>query len=262
MIAREGTVVNAKPGALTAATPGVTGAIIIEAVFSALSQALPQCAIASYARLAGSGTPVGIDPRTNELYVYTSFCTAGGAGAVYGYDGYQCCCDPGTLGVVSKTDAEEEMVRFPWRIQRYEFLADSPAAGKWRGAPGIWWEAVNEGENCVSIGGACNGWRVPGRGQLGGHSTPLNKCYIQRGNEQIEIENPHEACPFNTEDLVVSLSGGGAGVGPPEERDPEAVRMDVKNELVSLKAARDIYKVVLEPDTLEIDYEATKKLRE
>jgi len=47
----------------------------------------------------------------------------------------------------------------------------------------------------------------------------------------------------------------------PGERDPEAVRMDVRNELVSLEAARDIYKVVLEPDTLEIDYDATQSLR-
>jgi hypothetical protein len=37
--------------------------------------------------------------------------------------------------------------------------------------------------------------------------------------------------------------------------------MDVKNELVSVKAARDIYKVVLDPDNLEIDYKATQSLR-
>ena len=50
-------------------------------------------------------------------------------------------------------------------------------------------------------------------------------------------------------------------MGSPAERDPEAVRMDVKNDLVSVKAARDIYRVVLEPDTLDIDHEATQKLR-
>ena len=37
--------------------------------------------------------------------------------------------------------------------------------------------------------------------------------------------------------------------------------MDVKNELVSLEAARNIYKVVLNPDTLEIDNAATQSLR-
>jgi len=48
---------------------------------------------------------------------------------VTGYDGYQCMCDVGTLGVVGKTDAEEEMARFPWHIYQYEFSTDSHGAG-------------------------------------------------------------------------------------------------------------------------------------
>jgi N-methylhydantoinase B len=261
VIAREGSFLNARPGALTAATPAVTGALIVEAVMSALSQVLPDRAIASYARLAGVGTPVGTDPRTNQLYVYDQFCSAGGAGAVSGFDGYQCCCEMGTLGVVSKTDAEEEMVRFPWRTRRYEFLTDSPGAGKWRGAPGIWWESVNEGFDCITIGGACSGWKVQSKGQQGGQPTPFNRTYILRGSEKIDISNAHVSHQLKAGDVLSSRGGGGAGVGPAEERDPEAVKMDVKNELVSLKAARDIYKVVLDPVTLEIDREATKSLR-
>ena len=261
VIAREGTVLNARPGALTAATPGATGTLIIECVLSALSQALPERAIAPYGRLTGPGQKVGIDPRTNELYVYTSFSSIGGAGAVYGYDGYQCCCELSTLGVVSKTDAEEEMVRFPWRIQRYEFATDSPGAGRWRGAPGILLEGVNEGIDCVTIGGASSGWRVQGKGQLGGSPTPRNKHYIVRGNKKIPLGNPHVVHELKAGDTLVSHGGGGAGVGPAEERDPDAVRMDVKNELVSIKAAKDVYKVVLDPDTLKIDNKATQRLR-
>ena len=55
--------------------------------------------------------------------------------------------------------------------------------------------------------------------------------------------------------------GAGDGVGNPEDRDPEAVRMDVKNNLVSLEMARDVYKVVLDPNTCDIIQEATQKLR-
>jgi N-methylhydantoinase B len=166
-----------------------------------------------------------------------------------------------TLGVVSKTDAEEEMVRFPWKIRRYEFLADSPGAGKWRGAPGIAWEAVNEGADCVVNGSTCMGWRIGGKGQQNGQPTPLNKAYIVHGNETIDIAKAHGIRPLKAGDVIINQSGGGAGVGRPEERDPEAVRMDVKNELVSLKAARDIYKVILNPDTLEIDQTATRLAR-
>ncbi len=261
VIAREGTVVNPNPGALTAAAPSSTGALVNQCVLSVLSQALPHRAIAPYGKLATPMMPVGIDPRTNQLYVYVSFCAVGGAGAVYGYDGYQCASIGDTLGVVSKADVEEEMVRFPWAVKRCEFLTDSAGAGKWRGAPGMWWEGINEGRDCASTAGAGDGYQTQAEGQQGGHPTPLNKAYILRGNEKIEITHPHGKQILKARDVIVSLGGGGAGVGPPEERDPEAVRMDVKNGLVSIRAARDIYKVVLDPDTLEIDYEATKKTR-
>jgi N-methylhydantoinase B len=261
IIAREGTVVNAKPGALTAQTPGVTGGLVIEAVVSALSQALPDHAIASYARQAGFGQRVGVDPRTNQLYVYTTFCALGGAGAVSGYDGYQCCCDIGTLGVVSKADIEEDMIRYPWRITKYEYRTDSAGPGKWRGAPGIQFESFNEGADGVVIGGTCSGWIVQGQGQQGGYPTPFNKFFFRRGNEVIDVVHPRSVHKVKTGDTTVSIGGGGAGVGLPEERDPEAVKVDVRNEIVSLEAARNIYKVVLDPDSFEIDYKETQKVR-
>jgi len=50
-------------------------------------------------------------------------------------------------------------------------------------------------------------------------------------------------------------------VGRPEERDPEKVREDALNELVSLQVAKDVYKVVLDPVTLMVDQEKTRVLR-
>jgi N-methylhydantoinase B len=63
-------------------------------------------------------------------------------------------------------------------------------------------------------------------------------------------------------DLVSLRSGGGGGWGDPLDRDPELVRMDVKNEYISIKVAREVYGVILDPDTLSIRWEETKKLRE
>ncbi len=51
VIAREGTVVNCKPGCLTLANAAMTGSLIIQCVLSVLSQALPQHAIAPYGKL-------------------------------------------------------------------------------------------------------------------------------------------------------------------------------------------------------------------
>jgi N-methylhydantoinase B len=53
----------------------------------------------------------------------------------------------------------------------------------------------------------------------------------------------------------------GGGYGDPLERDPQLVRNDVANSIVSLAAARQIYGVVLREQGLELDLEATRQLR-
>jgi N-methylhydantoinase B len=260
VIAREGSVVNCTRGSLVAAAPSLVGAKVIESVLSTLSKALPNNAIASYAG-PFELMFIGFDPRTSELYVYVSFCPDAGAGATFGNDGYQCFACGGSLGVVAKADAEEEMVRFPWRVTRYEFMKDSHGAGKWRSAPGVRWEGVNEGLDCTSNMGPCDGWHTQGEGQQGGYPSVLNKSYVLRGEERIIINEPHVVQQLRAGDIFVAKAGGGAGVGRPEERDPEAVRIDVKNELVSIEMARDIYKVVIDPETFEVYERATQKLR-
>jgi N-methylhydantoinase B len=257
---RKGTIVDCRPGALVAGAPAVTGALVIEAVMSLLSQALPTMAISPYSRLI-SPLGVGRNAETGNVYVYTSFCAAAGAGAVSGYDGYQCTCDIGSLGVVGKTDAEEEMARFPWEINRYEFITDSHGAGQWRGAPGIVWEGVNHGGDFNFIGGPMSGFTTQGKGAHGGGDTPLNRAHILRGEEKIDILEPHRPLKLKGGDHLVTFSGGGAGVGKPEDRDPEAVRDDVRNELVSVQMARDTYKVVVDPESFEIDLAGTARLR-
>jgi N-methylhydantoinase B len=57
-------------------------------------------------------------------------------------------------------------------------------------------------------------------------------------------------------DVLVKLSPGGAGVGDPWERPPELVAMDVKNEKVSVEAARLIYGVVVDAASLKLDENA------
>ena len=260
IIAREGTITNCKPGSLVAAAPSLVGTKVIECVMSTLSQAVPESAMAAHPGPIELMF-IGPDPRTGQLYVYISFCPDAGAGATYGNDGYQCFACGSTLGVVAKADAEEEMVRFPWRVKRYEFMTDSHGAGKWRSAPGVVWEAVNEAFDCSSNMGPCDGWHTRGEGQQGGFPTVLNKAYIIRGGETIEIKEPHIPAQLKAGDVFVTKAGGGGGVGRPEERDPEAVRMDVRNGLVSIEMARDVYKVSLDPETLEIYDSATRKMR-
>ena len=84
--------------------------------------------------------------------------------------------------------------------------------------------------------------------------------YITRGKKKIPCK-VHRIHNLEKGDIITKIAGGGAGVGNPLERDPEKVREDVLNELVSLKAAKDLYKVVLDPKTRKVNIQATRKLR-
>ena len=72
---------------------------------------------------------------------------------------------------------------------------------------------------------------------------------------------PHRMQELEHGDTVIKLSSGGAGIGDPAERDPDAVREDVRNEMVSLEAAERIYRVALDPETFEVDPQRTEALR-
>jgi N-methylhydantoinase B len=59
--------------------------------------------------------------------------------------------------------------------------------------------------------------------------------------------------------LSIGLPGGG-GLGDPRERDPELVRQDVLDGLVSIKQARDAYGVAFTADHV-LDPAETERLR-
>ena len=62
-------------------------------------------------------------------------------------------------------------------------------------------------------------------------------------------------------DTITFFNPGGGGYGDPLERDPEIVRSDVVNGYVSFEMAREAYGVVIEPETGEVDCQATEKVR-
>jgi N-methylhydantoinase B len=261
VITKKGTLVDCTDECLVAEAPAIVGLITTEVVLAVLSQALPELAIAPYSRISNP-VLVGRDDSVDGLYVFSSFGANGGTGAVYGYDGYQCACDMSTLGVVGKSDCEDEMARFPWEIIRCEFNTDSHGAGKWRGCPGVIWEAVNVGSDCMNMGGPVDGFFTQGLGQAGGCPTLLNKAYVIHDGIPAELQEPRGRIPLKHGDYFLIVNGGGAGVGPAEERDPEAVLADVRNELVSVQMAREVYKVAIDPEKMQILEEETERLRE
>src|SRR5208282_3583403 len=146
----------------------------------------------------------------------------GSSGAVTGYDGYQGVSCIAALGAVSRGDVEETEIRLPWRLLKYGMVTDFTGAGRWRGGPGIYWAAVNEGSDAGIATGSSDGDEVQGSGALGGEPSPKCRTYIVRGEEKIRLK-PHRLETVKTGDVVEKFSAGGGGVGNPAERDPEMV---------------------------------------
>ncbi len=69
------------------------------------------------------------------------------------------------------------------------------------------------------------------------------------------------SAPVSDGDLISLRLGGGGGWGNPLERDLESVKNDVLQEYVSVKSAREYYGVVIDPTTMNVDVEASDKLR-
>ena len=259
LVAPEGTVVNATYPVTVGDSPNSLGVPIMEAVLVALSKALPERAIAAAGRNR-SDFAFGYDPRLKSRYVRVSFNCIGSLGAVNGYDGYSGPILMQGRGSIYRGNVEEEEVRTPWRTVKYEFATDLMGAGKYRGGCGIHFEEVNEGVDVGLSTGASDGDRTAAPGALGGQDSPLSRTLLRRGNKKIPVKT-HRITWLRTGDVLAKFSGGGGGVGNPAERDPERVREDVRNEIVSLRAAREIYKVALKRGSLEIDRPKTKQLR-
>jgi N-methylhydantoinase B len=63
-------------------------------------------------------------------------------------------------------------------------------------------------------------------------------------------------------DVLDVYSTGGGGYGYPWLRPVENVVADVADGLLSVEKARRSYRVVVDPETLDVDVESTKRMRE
>jgi N-methylhydantoinase B len=259
VVAPEGNITNAVYPATVGAGPVNVGTQIMEAVIEALAKAKPERAMAAWAKHRGDYT-FASDPRTGKPYVRTTFDYDGSAGAVWGHDGPTGPTAMGTLASVIRGNVEEAEIRYPWRLLNLEVVPDFMGAGRWRGGGGVDWRAVNEGTDGRMATGSSDGDEMLGKGVLGGHPTPECRTYLERDGELIRVK-PHRMQELRRGDVLIKLSSGGAGVGDPAEREPEKVAEDVRDGIVSVEAARLIYRVALDPQTLEVDQAQTAELR-
>ena len=147
---------------------------------------------------------------------------------------------------------------FPLRIERYEALADTGGAGKFRGGNGIHMSYRFLSPGTVSIHD--DRWFTYPWGVNGGKPGARARKILERADgTQTIVANKLDSLMVEEGDLLHFITWGGGGWGDPMERPADLVAKEVRQGLVTAPGAR-VYGVVVSADGA-LDASATDALR-
>ena len=223
----------------------------------------------------------GYDQRGKYFGATILDCMAGGTGARSYKDGIN---TGGFIvsmsGAISNVEAYE--FRYPILYLYRKHMPDTAGPGKFRGGIGASMMYItHDVDHIPSKIMHTYGVEVPDTvGISGGYPSSTNLFSIRRNTnirkllaagdlpaELEELEGEWERIPaisksyLNPQDVYRIVAMGGGGYGDPILRDPELVRKDIENGWVSVEYARKLYGVVMDPDSLTVDKEETKRTR-
>lgn len=291
-------IVQAAPPAATTQGHLVPSAKAISAIQNTLSEEISGKGVAESYNDVPTVAMSGWDGRGDEPEFFLIFQVPYGPfGGTSENDGH--CYSLQIMGNCREMAYEIEEELYPHVVLRKEFVRDSAGAGEHRGGPAIRWDQMVrfDSELTVSLEQMRQETMGVEEGKGGDpayifeidmdkwDSKTADQCYPADGGRtpaeyrnmisgvidtetgEIDLENGEYHTgkfsdkPLPAEQPFATVVAGGGGFGDPYERDPEAVREDVRDDLVSIEAAKEEYGVVIDPDSLEIDYEATEGQR-
>jgi N-methylhydantoinase B len=238
--------VTAPPGTIVSATyPAAvyarssTGHMMPDVVYGALEQAIPGRVPAegtsnlwSLKMVAGHGL-TGVGDKSGTQFMVMSF-HSGGAGARPHQDGLS--ATPFPSGVRNVPVEATEAIT-PLVIWRKELRQDSGGAGRYRGGLGQVMEVSSREDAAFGLFAGFERVKFPARGRNGGGPGQRGAVSLKSG---VELKPKGLQVVPAGERLVIEMPGGG-GMGPAAERDPEAVRRDVRLGYLSAEAAKRDY---------------------
>jgi N-methylhydantoinase B len=255
--APEGSVVHCKFPAAVAARL-VIGHYITEIIYRALSEVAPNKVIA-----ASGGTPAQMNvfygKRNDGRPWHSVIIRGGGMGASSVSDGNYVYIFPANG---ANTPIEIFESDTPLLVENRELLADSGGPGRMKGGVGQR-EVFKVPDDQyaplppVNLGIQAGRHVHPPEGLFGG-KLGAKAQFLVNGVPG----NPFGLTQLKPGDVVTIDAAGGGGCGNPLDREPEKVERDVVEGYVSLERAREDYGAIIDPETLRVDGEATRKLRE
>jgi len=256
MKAPEGSVVNCKFPAAVAARMQI-GHFLTEIIYRAMAEALPDRVIA-----ASGGTPATMNvfygKRHDTSPWHSVIIRGGGMGASSVNDGYYDYIFPANG---ANTPVEIFESDTPLIVERRQLITDSGGPGKMKGGLGrrvVF--RIPDDEYAplppVSLGIQSGRYRYPPEGLFGGKEGAKAQFLVNG-----KSGNPYGLTHLKPGDVVIMDAAGGGGYGNPLERDLELIENDVVDEYVSMQSAKNDYGVVINPDTMNVDVDASEKLR-
>jgi N-methylhydantoinase B len=207
----------------------------------------------------------GKDPRhdgapfVNQIHLSTN---GGPASAVA--DGWVTYGIPVIAGLMYRDSVEVDELKQPITINRLSLIPGSGGAGKFRGAPGAYFEfGIKSAEMSVIYPG--DGQETPPKGAQGGHDGQSAERYlVDAGGAKTKLPNAMQVM-MQSGDVVIGIDCSGGGYGDPLERDPTRVLKDVLERYETVERAESLYGVVFEGDveaeTLRVNLAATADCR-
>jgi N-methylhydantoinase B len=210
---------------------------IAEAVFAALTHAIPDLLFAAPAGTSGNLGVGGYDPERDRSYIMYLF-TGGGYGGFKGGDGLSNGCS--TIGISKMPPVEVLEQFYPILFEEFSLREGSGGAGEFRGGFGINYAIrLRRGEARVSM--VMDHGRTGPQGVLGGSDGGINTVSVtQKGKS---YRPPHLSKDQDIEigvgDIVRVSTPGGGGYGDPTRRDRASIVRDIARGYYSEEQARE-----------------------
>jgi N-methylhydantoinase B len=233
---------------------------IVDTLFKALAPVIPDRVIAGHHADLLVASLHGINPKTAEFFIANFGPLGGGWGAKQSEDGVSAtvCINDGDT---HNSPNEQAEAKFPLVVERYALVPDSGGAGRRRGGLGV--ERVVRARIPMTLNtqverAHCRPWGLEGGLEATGNQVALR----QGGKWKTDFPNAKVlVAALKVDDAFLIRGGGGGGYGDPLERAIAEVAEDVRQGYVSVKAAAELYGVVVDPDTFAADHVATERLR-
>jgi N-methylhydantoinase B len=240
-----------------------TAGMMAAAIFGALDQAnpdAPQRTIAGGSDSATLFTLGGRDPRPGRAG--RSFICVDLQGMCWGARHDKDGINGFRSGVGNSANNPTEVleVEYPLLVEFNAFVPDAGGPGRFRGGLPMRKAFRFLADSVLTM--VAERTRFPAHGLRGGGAGAPAQFVMNPGTPgETRLFSKTPPIPIKAGTVLWLQPGGGGGFGDPLERDPERVREDVRNEYVSLEGAARDYGVALRPATLEVDLEATRRLR-